>query len=57
MADGSLAGETPHAFAFSFPAATAMTMPSATARATASFITGEYEPPNDKFATAGVPAV
>ena len=57
MAEGSLAGDTPHASAFSFPAATAMTMPSATARATAAFIAGEYEPPSDKLATAGVPAV
>ena len=32
-------------------------MPSATARATAAFIAGEYPPPSDKFATAGVPAV
>ena len=56
MAEGSLAGDTPHALALSLPAATTIVIPSATARATAAFNELDNPPPKLMFATAGVPA-
>jgi hypothetical protein len=57
IAEGSLAGDTPHALALLLPAATTIVMPSATARATAAFNVLDNPPPKLMFATAGVPAM